>query len=101
VSAAEPLRDAVARFLAAFETVFHQDWAYTRSMLGMGTPEESEKAKAKLLEIFGESPQPPGDPEATFLDPRDPDADRDWGNYALLLEAYAKLRTAFAASDAG
>jgi len=93
----EQLRVAVARFLTAFEAVFHEDWAYTRSMLGMGTPEQDEKAKAELLRIFGEPPQPPGDPEATFLDPRDPDADNNWGNYGLLLEAYAKLRAAFEA----
>jgi hypothetical protein len=98
VKPVEPLRGAVARFLEAFETVFHEDWAYSRTMLGSGTYEASERARAELLRSFGESPQPPRHPEATFLDPRDPDAGEDWGNYGRLLDAYAKLRAAF---DAG
>ena len=97
--APEPLRDAVARFLEAFETVFHKDWTYTRGMLGIPSQEESQKARDEILRIFGESPQPPLDPAATFLDPRDPNLEgNNWGNYELLLEAYAKLRAAFDAS---
>lgn len=95
----EPLRDAVATFLEAFEAVFHEDWAYTRSMLGIADHATNEKARDELLRIFGESPQPPGDPDATFLDPRDPNLEiQNWGNYELLLAAYTALRAAFEAS---
>jgi hypothetical protein len=68
-------------------------------MLGIGDHAAGEEARNELLRIFGEAPEPPRDPEATFLDPRDPNLEiQNWGNYELLLEAYAALRAAFDAN---
>ncbi|HEX5031220.1 MAG TPA: hypothetical protein VFX78_07160 [Candidatus Eisenbacteria bacterium] len=100
------MREAAAEFLEAFETVFHTDWDYTRSMLGMASREKVrekvDEGAALLARIFGEATPPPSDPDATFLDPRDPHLGaNNWGNYENLLDAYAKLRAALGRGTAG
>jgi len=85
------VRAAALRFLAAFETVFHDDWGYTKAQLGIDDAAQ-QVARANLLGIFGEAPQPPPDPRASFLDPRRPLDGENWGNYERLLEAYAEMK---------
>ena len=87
---------AAIEFVAAFEEVFGNDWSYTRSMLGIvDDPERDKQAAAIIGKIFGEtSPEvrPIISPHGTFIDPKVDDTIEDWGNRAILLEAYSKLK---------
>jgi hypothetical protein len=90
------LRNAATQFIEAFETVFHEDWTYTKQQMGIPRvdPVENERARQELYRLFGEEPpQPRGDSNATFLDPGDSDRESDnWGNYEILLDAYTELK---------
>jgi hypothetical protein len=80
---------AVQRFLKSFETVFGSDWPYTKEMLGIrdGTPEQTACRTAMGLESIELI-----SPGATFLEPQVEDEESDWGNRAILLESYRKLK---------
>ena len=92
------LRDAAARFVAAFEQVFHDDWTYSCEQLRIHI-ESHDEATAQILKIVGEEPQPPTPREATFLRPlRDISSD-NWGNYEALLATYAELKSALTSAD--
>jgi hypothetical protein len=98
--AEDEIGSAAARFVAAFEEVFHHDWEYTKDQLGIDE-DEQDRGSAELLQIFGEEPAPPRDREATFLDPRRDLDGENWGNYQSLLDAYARLKRALAGRDRG
>lgn len=86
------------RFLSAFETVFGSDWSYTQSQLGVD-PRRAAVESAELLALFGESPEQVGDSESTFLNPAVKDLEaQNWGNYELLLKAYAALKDQLSSS---
>jgi hypothetical protein len=89
------LCDAIQQFLAAFETVFDTDWAYSRQQLGIPTREEDDRARAALLKLFGEAPLSPTATDSTFLHPANPHdlESLNWGNYEHLLKCYARLRS--------
>lgn len=61
---------AVARFVAAFEAVFDDDWEYTRE---------------RLMDDW------PISEGCTFLQPGVPDEAMNWANRGQLLEAYREL----------
>ena len=82
-------KDSVQEFLNAFEEVFHQDWAYTKQMLGIHSQTEEQKqacAKAGLEEIAIIAD------DGTFINPKVEDEMEDWGNRARLLTAYRALK---------
>jgi hypothetical protein len=62
-------QDALAEFVGAFETVFHHDWEYAKSMIGD--------------EVEG----------CTFIEPGLADEVEDWGARGALLEKYRRLRS--------
>jgi hypothetical protein len=66
------LKKATAEFVWAFETVFHHDWRWSRSML--------MPMNGKIAE------------DGTFVEPKVEDEEEDWGFRAILLEKYRKLR---------
>lgn len=81
---------AAANFLAAFEQVFHTDWSYTKSQLGID--DQSQTAgRAALLALMCEDSA--GDSHVgTFLQPGRAIEGENWGNYESLLQAYAALK---------
>lgn len=62
----------VTEFLANFENVLHDDWAYTRIMLRQDGLLDSEKD--------------------TFLKPNVNDESEDWGSRGALLRNYRELK---------
>ena len=87
---------AVAEFVAAFETVFGDDWEYTKSMLGIVPDPEGDALCTKMIgDALGE-PNPTirhdVSPDGTFIDPKIDDIVEDWGNRARLLDAYRALK---------
>jgi hypothetical protein len=89
----EALRAAATNLLHALERVFHSDWTYTKSELGItdGDP----NARAFLARLFGETDIPVrSEGPKTFLCPGRSIADledNNWGNYVGLLKAYNTL----------
>jgi hypothetical protein len=71
------LHDALIELIWAFEMVFHHDWDYARTMLH------------PFNAMIGE--------DGTFLVPRVADEQEDWGNRAMLLERYRRLKAVMAA----
>ncbi len=65
------LKDAVTKFIKAFEQVFDEDWEYTKSNLN--------------VEDYIS-------PKGTFINPKVEDEIEDWGNRALLLKEYRRLK---------
>lgn len=63
---------AVARFLGAIQTVFHDDWAYSRDLL--------EKDMRYAVE-----------PSGTFLEPGRDHEKKNWGARTALLRSHAEL----------
>jgi hypothetical protein len=69
----DDLREALARFMGAFEEVFERDWEYARAML----------STANVDGFIA--------PDATFLNPGVEDEAEDWGARGELLERYREL----------
>ena len=65
------LKNAVTRFLEAFEEVFDKDWEYT-------------KGNIDVEEYIS--------PNGTFLNPKVDDEIEDWGNRGFLLHEYRQLK---------
>lgn len=70
-----PLHRALAEFLWAFEEVFDRDWVYSQAMMN----------DFNINAMIGED-------RATFLNPTVGDIEDDWGNRALLLDRYERLK---------
>jgi len=70
------LHDALTELVWAFEMVFHHDWDYAQVMLN------------PFNGMIGEG--------GTFLEPRVADEQEDWGNRAMLLERYRRLKAVMA-----
>ena len=85
----DKLRDSIEKFLGAFETVFDEDWTYTKEMLGI--VEETEE-QAKDAREFGLETIHIISPDGTFLNPKVEDETEDWGSRGELLEQYRKLK---------
>jgi hypothetical protein len=83
------LRDSIEKFLRAFETVFDEDWTYTKEMLGI--MEETEE-QAKNSKDFGLETIHIISPDGTFLNPKIEDEIEDWGSRGELLDQYRKLK---------
>tara|TARA_R110002073_G_scaffold53840_4_gene138822 strand:+ start:34439 stop:34717 length:279 start_codon:yes stop_codon:yes gene_type:complete len=83
------LKDKAIEFIKTFEEVFHNDWKYTKEMLGVYVETEEQKTNAKemgleTIEIISE--------KGTFLKPNVEDEEEGWGNRAKLLEIYRELK---------
>lgn len=83
------LRIALSEFLEMFEEVFHNDWIYTKSM--MGIQDETEEQKQEAAEMGLETIHIISD-EGTFIKPKVVDETEDWGNRGALLKKYRKLK---------
>ena len=83
------LEKNVIEFMNYFEQVFHDDWNYTKEMLGIVDEIEEQKKNAaefglETIEIISE--------KGTFLEPKIENETENWGNRAALLESYRKLK---------
>ena len=76
---------AIRDFVASFEAVFGNDWQYARHP--GGDAEQAAAAHATGLEA-----SPTIAEGATFLEPGVDDEVEDWGNRAVLLQAYRRLK---------
>jgi hypothetical protein len=84
------LEKELTEFFRWFDEVFHRDWRYTKSMLGIR--EATEEDCKKMESIFGECEVIHNvAPDGTFLDPRVDDPGEDWGHRGLLLASYKRL----------
>jgi len=84
------LEKELAEFFRWFDEVFHRDWPYTKSMLGIR--EATEEDRKKMESIFGECEiRHTVAPDGTFLNPRVDDPGEDWGHRGLLLASYHRL----------
>jgi hypothetical protein len=87
---------ALREFIESFETVFGNDWPYTKSMLGIYDETPAQKAAAQqagleTIPIISEA--------GTFLAPDVDDEGEDWGHRGLLLERYRRLKRLLAQLD--
>lgn len=83
------LKEAVKKFVDAFEQVFDKDWDYTKDQLGIhdDTLEQKQNiADAGLETIYMISP------DGTFINPNVDNEVEDWGHRALLLDEYRRLK---------
>lgn len=85
----EDLKNEVVNFLKSFEEVFHNDWNYSKNMMGIQPETEEQKRNAKILGletiyVIAEN--------GTFIDPKVKDEIEDWGNRGELLKNYRELK---------
>ena len=83
------LKEKTVEFIKAFEEVFHNDWGYTKEMLGIYDQTEEQKASDKemgleTIDIISE--------RGTFFKPDVDDETQDWGNRGHLLKTYRLLK---------
>ena len=87
--ATDNFEKTLLEFLESFEEVFHNDWNYTKEMLGIHEETEQNSQNSQRLDletIYTISP------EGTFLEPKIDDETEDWGNRGELLEKYRNLK---------
>lgn len=65
------LKDALTKFVDAFEQVFDKDWSYT-------------KEQFQIHDYISH--------DGTFLNPKVDDETEDWGHRAILLDEYRRLK---------
>lgn len=85
----EDLKLSVVEFLEIFEEVFHNDWEYTKSMLGIEDESLEQSLNAKdlglqTIDILSR--------DGTFLNPNIEDETENWGNRAKLLHKFRELK---------
>jgi hypothetical protein len=85
----ENFDQALLEFLESFEEVFHNDWTYTKEMLGIHEETGEPGQIAQQLDL---EPLYMISPEGTFIEPKVADEIEDWGNRGRLLEKYRKLK---------
>ena len=73
------LKEALAKFVDAFEQVFDKDWAYTKQNLGIWDRPSG---------IDDEDSIPFISTKGTFLNPKVEDETENWGHRAMLLNEY-------------
>lgn len=83
------LKDAVKKFVDAFEQVFDKDWAYSKERLGIY--EETEEQKQNALN-YGLETIHMISPDGTFLNPKVDDETEDWGHRTILIDQYRRLK---------
>ncbi|MBK7573415.1 MAG: hypothetical protein IPI10_18100 [Bacteroidetes bacterium] len=83
------LKDALAKFVDAFEQVFDNDWRYTKENLGI---------RDRPAENDDEDSIPFISRDGTFLNPKVEDETENWGHRAKLLNEYRRLKILLAAS---
>ena len=79
----------VREFIETFEQVFHKDWKYTQSMLGIPS---KPKVLDNDLKKLGLEDIPVISTDGTFIDPKVDDEIEDWGYRGKLLHLYRKLK---------
>lgn len=77
------LKEAVKKFVDAFEQVFDKDWSYTKENLGIWD---------RPVELDNEDSIPFISDNGTFLNPKVDDETENWGYRASLLNEYRRLK---------
>lgn len=83
------LKNAITKFLDAFEKVFDKDWNYTKEQLGI--VQETKEQKKSSLELGLETIYLIS-PDGTFIHPKVDDEIENWGYMAALLIEYRNLK---------
>lgn len=77
------LKDALAKFVDAFEQVFDKDWTYTKENLGIWDRPADNDDEDSITFISS---------DGTFLNPKVDDETENWGHRAMLLNEYRRLK---------